>query len=344
MINLRGIEKRYDGVVALDQVSLDIARGELVVLIGPSGCGKSTLLRTVNRMTEPDAGQIVIDGRNALESDPVLLRRSIGYVIQNVGLFPHMTVRENVAVVLQLLGWDKAKRLRRADEMLELVRLNPHKFGGRYPAQLSGGQQQRVGIARALAADPALLLMDEPFSAVDPITREQLQEELLRIQRDVRKTILFVTHDIDEAIRLADKICLLRDGAVVQYADPDTLLRHPANAFVAQFFGQEPALRRLARYSVADFVRTDAASVAAAVAAHAAGVTGVPLQAGARTALSKLLGGAPSLPVADDTGAIIGQVALSDLTLAGAAVARPASGAALIGQVDAVATDKALAA
>jgi osmoprotectant transport system ATP-binding protein len=321
MINLRGIEKRYDGVVALDQVSLDIARGELVVLIGPSGCGKSTLLRTVNRMTEPDAGQIVIDGRNALESDPVLLRRSIGYVIQNVGLFPHMTVRENVAVVLQLLGWDKARRLRRADEMLELVRLDPHKFGGRYPAQLSGGQQQRVGIARALAADPALLLMDEPFSAVDPITREQLQEELLRIQRDVRKTILFVTHDIDEAIRLADKICLLRDGAVVQYADPDTLLRQPANAFVAQFFGQEPALRRLARYSVADFVRTDAAGVAAAVAAHAAGVVGVPLQTGARTALSKLLGGLALLPVVDDAGTVVGQVALGDLTLASAAPA-----------------------
>jgi osmoprotectant transport system ATP-binding protein len=319
MINLRGIEKRYDGVVALDQVSLDIARGELVVLIGPSGCGKSTLLRTVNRMTEPDAGQIVIDGRNALESDPVLLRRSIGYVIQNVGLFPHMTVRENVAVVLQLLGWDKAKRLRRADEMLELVRLDPHKFGGRYPAQLSGGQQQRVGIARALAADPALLLMDEPFSAVDPITREQLQEELLRIQRDVRKTILFVTHDIDEAIRLADKICLLRDGAVVQYADPDTLLRQPANAFVAQFFGQEPALRRLARYSVADFVRTDTASVAAAVAAHAAGIASVALQAGARTALSKLLGGVALLPVVDDAGTVVGQVALSDMTLASAA-------------------------
>ncbi|RZT09151.1 osmoprotectant transport system ATP-binding protein [Duganella sp. CF402] len=316
MINLRNIEKHYSGVTALNQVSLDIARGELVVLIGPSGCGKSTLLRTVNRMTEPDAGQIVIDGRNALESDPVLLRRSIGYVIQNVGLFPHMTVRENVAVVLQLLGWDKAKRLRRADEMLELVRLDPHKFGGRYPAQLSGGQQQRVGIARALAADPALLLMDEPFSAVDPITREQLQEELLRIQRDVRKTILFVTHDIDEAIRLADKICLLRDGAVVQYADPDTLLRQPANAFVAQFFGQEPALRRLARYSVADFVRTDAASIAAAVAAHAAGVAGVSLQAGARTALSKLLGGLALLPVLDDAGTVIGQVALGDLTLA----------------------------
>ncbi|NVM77731.1 osmoprotectant transport system ATP-binding protein [Duganella sp. SG902] len=316
MISLRNIEKHYGGVTALNQVSLDIGRGELVVLIGPSGCGKSTLLRTVNRMTEPSAGQIIIDGRNALESDPVLLRRSIGYVIQNVGLFPHMTVRENVAVVPQLLGWDKARRLRRADEMLDLVRLDPHKFGGRYPGQLSGGQQQRVGIARALAADPALLLMDEPFSAVDPITREQLQEELLRIQRDVRKTILFVTHDIDEAIRLADKICLLRDGAVAQYADPDTMLRQPADAFVAQFFGQEPALRRLARYTVADFARTDAASLAAASAALASGAGSVPHDAGARTALSKLLGGQAALAVVDEAGAVVGQVSLSDLTLA----------------------------
>ena len=315
MISLRNIEKQYGGVKALNQVNLDIAAGELVVLIGPSGCGKSTLLRTVNRMTEPSAGQIVIAGRNVLDSDPVLLRRSIGYVIQNVGLFPHMTVRENVAVVPQLLGWDKAKRLRRADEMLELVRLDPHKFGDRYPAQLSGGQQQRVGIARALAADPALLLMDEPFSAVDPITREQLQGELLRIQRDVRKTILFVTHDIDEAIRLGDKICLLRDGAVVQYADPDTMLRQPADAFVAQFFGQEPALRRLARHSVADFARTDAASVAAAVAALAAGAGSVPVSAGARTALSRLLGGQAQLAVVDDAGTVVGVVTLADLTL-----------------------------
>lgn len=321
MISLRNIEKHYGGVTALNQVNLEIARGELVVLIGPSGCGKSTLLRTVNRMTEPSGGQIVIDGKNALASDPVLLRRSIGYVIQNVGLFSHMTVRENVAVVPQLLGWDKARRLQRADEMLDLVRLSPSRFGDRYPSQLSGGQQQRVGIARALAADPELLLMDEPFSAVDPITREQLQEELLRIQRDVRKTILFVTHDIDEAIRLADKICLLRDGAVVQYADPDTMLSHPADDFVAQFFGQEPALKRLARYSVADFVRTDAASVAAASAALSAGADSVSLQAAARTALSKLLGGPAQLAVVDSAGAVIGQLTLSDLTLADAAPA-----------------------
>ncbi len=329
MITLRNIEKHYDGVTALNQVSLEIARGELVVLIGPSGCGKSTLLRTVNRMTEPDGGQIIIDGKNALASDPVLLRRSIGYVIQNVGLFPHLTVRENVAVVPQLLGWDKARRLKRADEMLDLVRLDPTRFGGRYPGQLSGGQQQRVGIARALAAEPELLLMDEPFSAVDPITREQLQEELLRIQRDVRKTILFVTHDIDEAIRLADKICLLRDGAVVQYADPDTLLRQPANDFVAQFFGQEPALRRLARYTVADFVRTDAASVAAASAAVAGGAESVALHLSARGALSKLLGGAPSLAVAEPSGAIIGRVTLGDLTLVDATATTTAATASV---------------
>ncbi|CDG82393.1 ABC transporter family protein [Janthinobacterium agaricidamnosum NBRC 102515 = DSM 9628] len=300
------IDKHYDSVVALNRVNLEIDHGKLVVLIGPSGCGKSTLLRVVNRIIEPSGGRIFIDGKDALDIDPVLLRRSIGYVIQNAGLFPHLTIRENVAVVPHLLGWDKARRLRRADEMLALVRLDPHQFGNRYPKELSGGQQQRVGIARALAADPAVLLMDEPFSAVDPITREQLQEELLRIQRDVRKTIVFVTHDIDEAIRLGDKICLMREGSVVQYADPDTMLRHPADPFTAQFIGQEPELKRLGRHSVGDFMRHDAPG------AGLAGAERVGLSTSARSALSKLLGGQSALVVVDASGVAVGHVSLAD--------------------------------
>ncbi|MBB5369938.1 MULTISPECIES: ABC transporter ATP-binding protein [unclassified Janthinobacterium] len=306
MIRLNHIDKHYEQVVALNRVNLEIEHGKLVVLIGPSGCGKSTLLRVVNRMIEPSGGQILIDGKDALDIDPVLLRRSIGYVIQSAGLFPHLTIRENVAVVPHLLGWSKARRLDRADEMLALVQLDPHKFGNRYPKELSGGQQQRVGIARALAADPAVLLMDEPFSAVDPITREQLQEELLRIQRDVRKTIVFVTHDIDEAIRLGDKICLMRDGAVVQYADPDTMLRHPADAFTAQFIGQEPELKRLGRHSVGDFMRPGTPEPSLAGAERVGQATS------ARSALSKLLGGQPALIVVDASGAAVGHVALSD--------------------------------
>ncbi len=306
MIRLNQIDKHYDSVVALNRVNLEIDHGKLVVLIGPSGCGKSTLLRVVNRMIEPSGGQIFIDGKDALDIDPVLLRRSIGYVIQNAGLFPHLTIRENVAVVPHLLGWDKARRLRRADEMLALVQLDAHQFGSRYPKELSGGQQQRVGIARALAADPAVLLMDEPFSAVDPITREQLQEELLRIQRDVRKTIVFVTHDIDEAIRLGDKICLMREGSVVQYADPDTMLRHPADPFTAQFIGQEPELKRLGRHSVGDFMRHDAPGH------KLAGAERVGLSTSARSALSKLLGGQAALVVVDASGAAVGHVSLAD--------------------------------
>ncbi|MBJ7312512.1 ABC transporter ATP-binding protein [Rugamonas sp. CCM 8940] len=319
MIELKHIDKRYDGVVALNRADLNIEQGKLVVLIGPSGCGKSTLLRVVNRMVEPSAGQILIGGKDALDLDPVLLRRSIGYVIQSGGLFPHLTVRENVAVVPQLLGWDKARRLRRADEVLALVQLEPQRYGARYPKELSGGQQQRVGIARALAADPAVLLMDEPFSALDPISREQLQDELLRIQRDVRKTIVFVTHDIDEAIRLGDKICLMRDGAVVQYAEPDVLLRQPADAFAALFIGQEPELKRLARHSVADFMRragTGAGGrVGGALAAGAAGAERVALHTSARAALSKLLGGQAELVVVDGAGEAVGHLVLADFAL-----------------------------
>jgi osmoprotectant transport system ATP-binding protein len=306
MIRLEHIGKHYNGVAALADVTLDIEPGRFVVLIGPSGCGKSTLLRIINRMIEPDAGRLFIGGKDALHLDPVQLRRSIGYVIQNVGLFPHLTVRENVEVVPRLLGWDKGRQRRRAEEVLSLVRLEPQRFGDRYPKELSGGQQQRVGIARALAADPDVLLMDEPFSAVDPITRDQLQEEMIRIQTSLHKTIVFVTHDIDEAVRLADRVCLMREGRIVQYADPDTLLLSPADHFAALFVGQERELKRLGRHSVADFMQPhfDDASIETAER--------VPLHASARTALSKLLGGQRSLIVVDGAGVQVGSVSLGD--------------------------------
>ena len=254
MIYLNNIIKRYGNTVALNGIHLEIKKGELVTLIGPSGCGKSTLLRLLNRMIEPSEGELLINGVNALELDPVKLRRSIGYVIQNVGLFPHLNVIENVEIVTSLLGWDKEKRRARSLELLSIVGLEPSKYAHRYPRELSGGQQQRVGIARALAADPEVLLMDEPFSAVDPLTREQLQAELLRIQSEVSKTIVFVTHDIHEAILLGDKVVLMRDGQIEQYDTPTQLLQHPNNDFVANFLGQERELQYLGLTQVQDLL------------------------------------------------------------------------------------------
>ena len=247
MIRLDHVAKRYpDGTVAVHDLSLDVPAGDLVVLIGPSGCGKTTTMKMVNRLVEPSDGRVVVDGRDVTGDDPVELRRRIGYVIQHVGLFPHQTIEQNVATVPTLLGWDKGRRRQRAAELLELVGLAPDTFARRYPHQLSGGQRQRVGVARALAADPPVLLMDEPFGAVDPIARDHLQGEFRRIQRELDKTVLFVTHDIDEAVRLGDGIAVLSQGGVLeQYADPATLLARPATPFVAQFLGAGSALRRL---------------------------------------------------------------------------------------------------
>jgi len=247
-ISLEGITKRYpDGTLAVDNLTLDIPTGELVVLIGPSGCGKSTILRMINRLVEPSAGRILVDGEDVTHSDPVALRRRIGYVIQHVGLFPHQNVRTNVGTVPRLLGWSRDKAQARGDELLTLVGLDPATHGRRYPHELSGGQRQRVGIARALAADPQVLLMDEPFSAVDPIARAQLREEFLRLQATVRKTIVLVTHDLDEAVRLGDRIAVLSTGGILeQYAPPAQLLGTPANAFVADFVGTDRSVRRLA--------------------------------------------------------------------------------------------------
>jgi len=235
---------------AVDDVTLQIEPGELVVLIGPSGCGKTTLLKLINRLYEPTGGTITIDGRNAQEFNAPDLRRHIGYVIQQGGLFPHYTVAENVAVVPGLLGWDKARTQARVDELLTLVGLPPQQYRNRYPAQLSGGQQQRVGIARAIAASPGTLLMDEPFGALDAITRGNLQVELLSLHAQLGQTIVFVTHDIDEAVLLADRIAVMRQGRVVQFDTALKIIMHPADDFVAELVGADDTLRRLSLVSI----------------------------------------------------------------------------------------------
>jgi osmoprotectant transport system ATP-binding protein len=256
-ITLENVGKVYpDGTVAVGDFSLDVQAGELAVLIGPSGCGKSTILRMINRLIEPSKGSILIDGKSIADQDPVELRRHIGYVIQNVGLFPHQSIRTNVGTVPRLLGWTRKQTKDRADELLDLVGLDPGRFGNRYPHELSGGQRQRVGVARALAADPLVLLMDEPFSAVDPIVRARLQEEFLRLQATVRKTIVLVTHDIDEAVRLGDRIAVLGEGGqLMQFATPAELLSNPASESVSEFVGSDRGIRRLAVTPLKDALR-----------------------------------------------------------------------------------------
>ncbi|SDC44298.1 osmoprotectant transport system ATP-binding protein [Geodermatophilus telluris] len=247
-IRLDGVSKTYaDGTVGVERLDLTFAAGELSVLVGPSGCGKTTTMKMINRVIEPSTGRILLGGEDVTRVDADRLRRRIGYVIQNVGLFPHQTVRVNVATVPRLLGWDRRRTRARVDELLATVGLDPAVHGDRYPSQLSGGQRQRAGVARALAADPAVLLMDEPFSAVDPVVRERLQGEFLRLQETVRKTIVFVTHDIEEAVRLGDRIAVMSSGGrVEQFAPPAELLGRPANGFVADFVGADRGLKRLA--------------------------------------------------------------------------------------------------
>jgi osmoprotectant transport system ATP-binding protein len=244
LITLEHVSKQYpNGRCAPRDLDLQIEDGELTVLVGPSGCGKTTTLRLINRLIEPTGGRILIDGEDVALVDPVALRRRIGYVIQQIGLFPHLTVGANVAAIPRLLGWSRTRQRERVDELLDLVGLAPAIYRDRYPHQLSGGQQQRVGVARALGADPPLLLMDEPFGALDPIAREHLQDELLSIQAGVRKTIVFVTHDIDEAIKLGDRIVILADdGTLAQRATARELLAHPASPFVESFVGADRAL------------------------------------------------------------------------------------------------------
>jgi osmoprotectant transport system ATP-binding protein len=241
------VRKQYPGgLVAVADLSFEIPSGEVCVLVGPSGCGKTTILRMINRLIEPTSGKILVDDENILRADPVELRRRMGYVIQQVGLFPHQTVATNIATVPRLLGWDHARVNARVDELLSLVGLPAGEYAKRYPTELSGGQRQRVGVARALAADPPIMLMDEPFGAIDPVTRAQLQDEFLRLQQTLRKTIVFVTHDIDEAVKMGDHIAILQVGGfLAQYDPPDRLLAAPANDFVADFVGRDRALKRL---------------------------------------------------------------------------------------------------
>jgi osmoprotectant transport system ATP-binding protein len=245
-VRFEAVVARYPGEDrnAVDGISFEVPAASFTVLLGPSGCGKSTLLRTVNRLVVPVSGRVVKGDRDVASIEPTALRRSVGYVIQAVGLFGHMTVAQNVAIVPELLHWDRDRIAQRVDELLELVGLDPRRYRERFPRELSGGEQQRVGVARAIAAEPGVLLMDEPFGAVDAIARRSLQDEMLRIVRTLHTTVLFVTHDVEEALHLADRIAVLREGKLVQYADPEQLLRAPASPYVAQLFGVDADLRR----------------------------------------------------------------------------------------------------
>lgn len=316
-LELREVSKRYAGqrAPAISGLSLTVPAGEVCVLVGPSGSGKTTAMRLINRMIPISSGDILLGGRSVLERDPRQLRREIGYVIQQIGLFPHQTVGENIATVPQLLGWPKQRVRARVHELLELIGLDPQEMDGRYPAQLSGGQRQRVGVARALAADPPLMLMDEPFGAIDPINRARLQDEFLSLQQQVRKTVVFVTHDIDEAIKMGDRIAILREGGVLaQYDTPREILMRPADDFVAQFVGADRGLKRLALTTLAELKLIEPNGHAEdwlASDVPSDGVGRVPRETSVRDALSALLsaGGRP-LAVVDGDDRVEGLVTL----------------------------------
>jgi osmoprotectant transport system ATP-binding protein len=296
------VVKRYgDDPPAVEDLSLQIGDGEIVVLVGPSGCGKTTSLKMINRLVEPTAGTITLDSRDTRSYEVNALRRSIGYVIQQVGLFPHLTVADNVATVPRLAGWPRARVTARVDELLDLVGLPPAQYAKRLPAELSGGERQRVGVARALGVDPPVLLMDEPFGAIDPISRERLQDELLRLQRVVRKTIVFVTHDIEEAIKLGDRVALLQKGGrLAQYAPPAELLLRPASPFVTDFLGEGRMVRRLGLIRLGD--------VALPPANGAAPDTRVDVDASLRDALDAALRSADGRVAVTRRGEVIGVI------------------------------------
>lgn len=347
MIQIEAVTKRYDSTVAVKALSLEVNDGEVCVIIGPSGCGKTTTLRMINRLIDPTDGHILIDGKDTRSQRPELLRRSIGYAIQSVGLFPHMSVAENIAVVPNILRWDHKRIEKRTAELLQLVGLKPDTYAHKYPAQLSGGEAQRIGVARALAADPPILLMDEPFGAVDPLTRERLQQQFLGIQRELHKTVVLVTHDLDEAIRLADRVAVMRAGELVQYDVPEELLAHPKNKFVHDFVGSDRALKRLSRLAVTTLMK-DAESIPdtdlekKTSRRHVwvvdsdnrlkgwmdtrdpdgnkdfvpieADEVAIPETASLREALSRMLGqGVRNIPVVDREGRLLGEVTLRDV-------------------------------
>jgi len=292
---------------AVDGASFAVEQGEFVVFLGPSGCGKTTLLKMINRLYEPTGGRILVDGADVMAVPVTELRRRIGYVIQQTGLFPHMRIEDNIAVVPRLLGWDRARINARIDELLELIGL-PLEYRRRYPRQLSGGEQQRVGIARALAADPSLMLMDEPFGAIDAITRERLQGELLSLQRKLHKTILFVTHDVEEALRLADKIIVMRAGRIVQFGSPLDILTQPADPFVAQLVDADDMLRQLSLVKVG--------TVVAAIVGARGARSGPEIRSDndMRSALGLMLSsGADDLTIVDDDGTVVGSLGFDDM-------------------------------
>jgi osmoprotectant transport system ATP-binding protein len=338
LIQLDTVTKKYDSTVAVRGLSLEVRDGEVCVLIGPSGCGKTTTLRMINRLIEPTKGRVIIDGKDTHAQRPEVLRRSIGYAIQSVGLFPHMTVAENIGVVPHILQWEQQRIDARTAELLQLVGLKPATYAAKYPAQLSGGEAQRIGVARALAADPPILLMDEPFGAVDPLTRERLQQQ---------KTVVLVTHDLDEAIRLADRIAVMRKGELVQYDTPEELLAHPKDKFVHDFVGTDRALKRLSRLSVTTLMK-EATSVLDSDPEKKAATryvwvvnkrnilkgwldtrdpsgnkdfvpidlneVAIPETASLREALSRMLGqGVRNIPVVDGEGHLLGEVTLGDV-------------------------------
>jgi osmoprotectant transport system ATP-binding protein len=310
-IKLTNVTKTYPNQpeAAVENFSMSINPGELIMLVGPSGCGKTTTMKMINRIIEPTSGLIEIDGEDIMSLDQNILRRRIGYVIQQVGLFPHMTIAENVAVVPKLLGWSKEKTAARVEEMLALVELEPNQFAHRYPKQLSGGQQQRVGVARALAADPPVMLMDEPFGATDPITREKLQLEFLRLQQTIGKTIVFVTHDFDEAIKLGDRIAVLsKRSQIAQFDTPANILANPASDYVSSFIGQGAALKRLA------LIPVSGAKLGAASAAGSA--LTISVTDNLREALDRIVLGGGNPVAVTDNGKTVGSISIEQISTA----------------------------
>jgi osmoprotectant transport system ATP-binding protein len=309
MIEFRGVSKTYPGSErpVVNELSFEVPEGEVCVLVGPSGCGKTTSMRMVNRLIEPSEGQILINGEPNTSMSGTQLRRKIGYAIQQIGLFPHRTISENIGTVPGLVGWQKDRIKSRTEELLDLVGLDPDNYRDRYPAELSGGQQQRIGVARAMAADPPIMLMDEPFGAVDPITRERLQDEFLHIQDNIKKTIVFVTHDIDEAIRMGDKIAILKEGGILaQYNTPENILSAPNSDFVSSFVGSDRVLKRLSLTRVGDLDLEPPNG-------NAEGLPRLSNQMSLKDALSEMIGAGAERSVVVSGGSVLGSLTLDTI-------------------------------